>query len=259
MSIVAAAVVPHSPLLLPSIAKQHAALFAQTTESLTRLAADWYAAKPDAVMILSPHGWLKNNDMAIHSAEQFVGGFSDYGDMATTVKAIGGVAIMHQLATAAQREHWPIHIQTFDQLDYGTSVPLSFLLSAQPQIPTCPILIGTRQPEALLRLAAVIREFASSDRRRYLMLASCDMTRPDKHTPDARRRPTAEERAFSSAIVAVDPAQLTAIKPQATTCGYGPLLVLLGVLNGLVDDGIVETFEAPLGVGLLTASFSFNA
>jgi len=259
MPIVAASVVPHSPLLLPSIAKQHAGLFSQTTNTLNALAADWYAAKPDAVIVLSPHGLPKNTLMAVHSAKTFIGGFADYGDMVTTIKAIPAIGMMHQLRSAAEKEHLVLPLQTFEQLDYGTSIPLSFLLTQQPQIPVCSVLIGTKQPDQLLRLAAVLRELTSASRQRCLVIASCDMTRRQERTPDTRRRPTAEERTASAAIVAVDPSQLTATIPQSSTCGYGPLLTVVSLLHGLATEGTILSFEAPLGVGLLTASFTFNA
>lgn len=258
MSVVAASVVPHSPLLLPSIAKQHAGLFTQTTKSLVGLAADWYAAKPDVVIVLSPHGIPKKHDLIIHSAETFSADFDEFGDMATKLTAVGAIGVMHHLKTAGEREHLPLHMQTLSKLDYGTSVPLSFLLSAQPDLPVCSILIGTRQPDQLIRLASVLREFTTSGRQRFLVLASCDMTRRQEHHPDMHRRPTAEERAYSSAIVEVDPARMSAAA-QSTTCGYSPLFVLITMLNGLADHGRVLTFEAPLGVGLLTATFSFNS
>lgn len=259
MPIIAASVVPHSPLLLPTIAKQHVGLFAKTTASVKTLAVGWYAAKPDIVIILSPHGTPPGSDIVIHSAEKFTAVYSEYGDLTTALIATGAMGLMHQIKSAAEREHLSLPLQTFDRLDYGTSVPLSFLLTNQPDIPVCSILVGTQQPERLLRLAAVLREFTASDRRRFLILASCDMTRRPKKTPDAKHRPTAEERVFSASIVAVDPSQLTALKPHQSTCGYGPLLALISMLNGLSPRGEILSFEAPLGVGLLTADFSINS
>lgn len=259
MPIVAASVVPHSPLLLPSIAKQHVGLFKQTTNTLNSLAADWYAAKPDTIIVISPHGLPKGTDMVLHSADKFVGGFVEYGDMVTTFTAQPGIGLMHQLQSAAEKEHLSLPLQTLEQLDYGTSIPLSFVLANQPQLPVCSVLVGTKKPEQLLRLASVLREFTSTSSHRFLVLASCDMTRRQERNPDTRRRPTAEERACSASIVAVDPAQLTAVTPQPSTCGYGPLLVTVSMLSGLATSGKVLSFEAPLGVGLLTATFTFNA
>ncbi len=258
MSIVAAAVVPHSPVLLPTIAKEHAKLFDKTTTAITNLANDWYAAKPDVVIILSPHGVPSGQEIVLHSAEKYVATFDEYGDMATTITAAGAIGMMHHLHSQAEREHFPLHLQTFERLDYGTSIPLYFLLQAQPKISVCSLLIGTNEPEILLRLAAVLRECTQSDRRRYLIIASADMTRRKIHTPDAHRRPTHEERDFSSSIVAVDAAQLAALVPQPTTCGYGPLLGIVSMLQGIAEYGTIHSFEAPLGVGLLTASFSFS-
>lgn len=258
MPIVAASVVPHSPLLLPRIAKEHQALFALTDQQIQRLAADWYAAKPDVVIVLSPHGREKDEPMSIHSAPKYKGTFVEFGDLATTVEIEGAVGIMHQLRSTAEQHHVPIHLQTYDDLDYGTSVPLSYVVQDQPNLPLCSVLLGSSSTDVLMRFAGVLRDFVLSQRQRFLLIASCDMTRRVDRQPDSRRRPTAEERTFSSAITGVDPSLVMGLKPQANTCGYGPLLVLLGVLNGIADHGTITSFEAPLGVGLLTATFDLN-
>lgn len=259
MSIVAASVVPHSPLLLPGIAKAHSTFFSETQNQLISLASDWYAAKPDVVLVLSPHGLPTDSAMTIHSAPQYKGTFTEFGDISTAIEINGAVDIMHQIRAAAEQHHLPIHLQTYDSLDYGTSVPLSYVVRDQPKLPLCSILVGSSLNDALVRFAGVLRDFILSDRRRFLLLASCDMTRRDDRSPDARRRPTAEERIFSTAIISVDPAKLLSVEPQSGTCGYRPLLVLLGVLNGVATKGMINSFEAPLGVGLLTASFVLNS
>lgn len=258
MSIVAASVVPHSPLLLPGISKEHGTFFSLTQDQLTSLASDWYAAKPDVVLVLSPHGLPSDSAMSIHSAPKYNGTFTEFGDISTTIEIDGAVGIMHQIRAASEQHHLPIHLQTYDSLDYGTSVPMSYIVRDQPKLPLCSILVGSSSNDALVRFAGVLRDFVLSDLRRFLLLASCDMTRRTDRSPDARRRPTAEERIFSTAIISVDPAKLLSVEPQPGTCGYRPLLVLLGVLNGVANKGTITSFEAPLGVGLMTASFALN-
>src|SRR5689334_3799635 len=108
MPIVAASVIPHTPLLLPTIAKQHRNLFSRTTTAINDVANDWYAAKPDVAIIISPHGISEEQEAVLHSGERFIGRFEDYGDMSTTISAIGAVGISHQLKSSAEHEH--VHI-----------------------------------------------------------------------------------------------------------------------------------------------------
>ncbi|MEK7637733.1 MAG: AmmeMemoRadiSam system protein B [Patescibacteria group bacterium] len=258
MPIVAAAVLPHTPLLLPTVAKEHAALLAVTTSQVQAVAADCYAAKPDVLVILTPHGSTLRQAIVVHAAEVYRGGFADFGDLVTHLDARGALGLTHQLKMAAEREHLPLVLQTFPELDYGTSIPLIFLLKSQPQAPVIPIIVPPRQPDLLLRTGAVLHDFLSATRARSVIVASADLSRRRERIPDARRRPSGEERRLSSAIVAVDPAQAAAVTPRLSTCGYDPIVVLLSTLQGLASSGRVMSFEAPFGVGLMTATFDLQ-
>jgi aromatic ring-opening dioxygenase LigB subunit len=259
MSIVAAAVLPHSPVLLSSIAKEHSSLFSVTQESMRDILSEGIAAQPDVILVLTPHGPSEAGDIALHTAEHFRGVFDDFGDMTTTLTARGAVGISHQLHSAAEAAHVHLPQQTFTTLDYGTSIPLTQLPSSVTAPLLCVVQCLTQDPESILRCADVLREFTIRHRQRFFVIASADCTRRRDRHPDARRRPTAEERTYSSAITAVDAPQLSGFRPDPTTCGYGPILMLLAMLQGHAAEGHVRTFEAPLGVGLLTADFSLRS
>ncbi len=258
MPIVAAAVVPHSPLLIPSIAKGHTGLFKVTLEKMEQLAQEWYAAAPDCIVVLSPHGPAYDDAIVVHAAEHYRGGFQEFGDLQTQVVATGAIAETHRIKTVAEREHLPLLLQTYDELDYGSSVPLYFFLGPAPDVPIIPIATPHQQPELLLRLAAVLHNHFAAAPTRVAILASADLTRRADRSPGSNRRATIEEKQWSSAIVAVDPGQATVVDTSAATCGYGPILTLLSALNGMTTSGTIMSFEAPLGVGLLTASFRLN-
>ena len=61
----------------------------------------------------------------------------------------------HLLKTVAEQEHLPLVLHTFSELDYGTSVPLSLVLSPQPNVPVLPIILPFQQSEILLRAGMV--------------------------------------------------------------------------------------------------------
>lgn len=258
MPIVAAAVVPHSPLLLPTVAKDHAPLLAATTNAMNAIAELCYAAQPEVMILLTPHGESHDDTIVINAAETYRGNFTEFGDLTTTVTARGALGVVHQLKTVAEREHLPLVLQTAPELDYGTTVPLTLLQSKHFQLPIIPISLPYHTPELLLRTGGVLHDFLSSANLRSMIIASADMTRRKERTPATHRRPTTEERQLSAAIVAVDPAQATAVKPQTSTCGFGPIVTLLSTLDGLSREGKITSFEAPLGVGLLTATFTLS-
>lgn len=259
MPIVGAAVVPHSPLLLPAVAKDHASLLHATAEQLRLFTESIYAAQPTVIAVLTPHGPSYDEAIVVQTADVFHGGFTEFGDVRTTIEVQGALGLTHQLKTVAEREHVPLLLQTFPELDYGTSVPLTYLLQPQPKLAVMPISVPYHTPELLLRAGGVLHDFFSSSSARGFIVASCDFTRRKERSAEAHRRPTNEERQLSAAIVSVNPAMATAVTPQSATCGYGPLVTLLSAIQGLATTGTVTSFEAPLGVGLLTARFEMNA
>lgn len=260
MPVVAAAVVPHSPLLLPNVSKEHASLLSLTTKTLGDIAAEIYAAKPDALVILTPHGPTSSETVIIQADEHYRATFQEFGDIQTVVEACSSLELTHGLRTAAESEHLAVQQQTFEILDYGTAVPLLTLLKPQPKLPIIPILVPT-QYDVILRTAAVLHDFFTSVRSRIIIVASADFSR--RRTTAAhslvKQRPTPEERTISSAIVAVDPTQLSSLQPHASTCGYTPTLALLATLQSIAVAGTIRSFEAPLGVGMLTATFTIHA
>lgn len=258
MSIVFAAVVPHSPLLIPSIAREHSPLLEPTTKQLHLLAGELYAAKPDALIVLTPHGTVYPETIVVHSAGHYQGNFTSFGDLRLTISAPGAPGLIHQLKTVAERAHLPLVLRTFPDLDYGTSVPLHFFQFALPTLPVVPIFVDSQPTELLLRFGSVLHDFCTSSHDRYALIASADLSRRTSKQSQPVQKPTAEERQLSAAITAVDISQASAITPDHKTCGYAPITTLLGALAHHASVGIIHSFDAPLGVGLLTASFRFG-
>lgn len=258
MAIVYAGVVPHAPLLVEAVAKEHAPLLATTRRTMTEMAAELYARQPDVIVIITPHGPIVTGTVTAHVAEQLVGRLIDFGDVATTVTAVGAGAVAHQLKTRAEEAGIPFSLQTFSDLDYGSTVPLVFLLDRLATTPVLPLAVGLSDPAEMIRYGETLYDAAQSDRRRWALFASGDFSRRAKAQPGLRRRPTAEERRIASALTAVDPTDLRLLTPDRQTCGYAPVITLLAAIQKLHPRGAIRSFEAPFGVGQLIAGFTLS-
>ena len=56
MSIVFAAITPHAPVLIPEIGKENLKKLTKTEAALKKLEQELYAAKPESLVVISPHG-----------------------------------------------------------------------------------------------------------------------------------------------------------------------------------------------------------
>lgn len=255
MSVVSAAVLPHSPLLLPTVAKDHAPLLQKTVDEIQLLVAEQYAAKPDVVIILTPHSVSYPGTFVVSSAEQYQGEFGEFGDFQTKVTVAGVPGVAHRCKMAAEEHRLPLLLQTLPTLDYGCSVPQWYFQSASLSVPILPIAVSGQSNELLLRLGDMLHDFCTGSNTRFSIIASADFSRRHDRSLSAHHRPTSEERLVSNAITTVDSAAVLAGEPKADTCGYAPTLVLLSAMHRLASRGTIRSFEAPLGVGLLTATF----
>ncbi|GEM_PF-2625052 len=257
MAIVAAAVVPHSPLLLPTIAKNHFDRSAQTRAALLEVGQELYAAQPDAIVVITPHGTSIDDAIAIEQGDRLNGDLREFGDIKTTVQIPGAVNLAHLLKEAAEDVALPVVLQSRTGLDYGVTVPWLSLWPEPVPFRVVAISIGPSPTDRLIRFGQLLRSFFQGQVERVVVIASGDTDRREEGSSDADRRPTQHERAMSEAIAHLDARQLPAL-PMAGICLAEPLVVLLSSLQGLPGRSTIRSFEVPLTVGQLVASITLN-
>lgn len=259
MPIVFAAVVPHSPLLIPEVSKEHQRLVDVTRRSLQELAQEYYSAQPDVLIILTPHGPVIPGSFVIQQSETLTGRLRDFGDIQTRFQAPGAIQIAHQLKELAEDREIAVALQTAHEVDYGVTIPAIFFSEGKRRVPLLALSMSDQTPTEVIRLGQTIYEFIQSRNFRVAIIASADLTRRAKRDPSGTlSRPTAEEKRLAEAISAVDPARLEPGSHQSDTCGRNPILTLLSCLQPIRSHGSIRSFEAPFGVGLMTASFNLH-
>lgn len=259
MPLVFAAIVPHTPLLIPAIAKDHHRLLAATRQSVFAVAQELYASQPDTLIILSPHGPSLPKTFVIQVADKLTGRLVEFGDLATEITVRGAIEAAHRLRELAEDHQVPMTLQTVPNLDYGSTVPLTFLTSA-PQVPrVLPITVADCEVETAIFLGRILQELFQGNSARIAIIASADLTRRSATASQSERRPSPEERAIAESFTELDPARLATVVPQAGTCGYLPILTMIGALQGQRARGVVRSFEAPVNVGMLVGTVDFSA
>jgi len=79
MPLVFAAVVPHSPVLVPSVGKEHLKKLKKTVAAMKRLEQDLYASHPDTILIVSPHGPVEADHFTLDLNETYACDLKDFG------------------------------------------------------------------------------------------------------------------------------------------------------------------------------------
>lgn len=249
------AVVPHSPLLIPEIAKEHRRLIQGTTTAIEAIQAECYAAQPDVLVFLSPHGPAHANFIAYQS-DVLEGDLREFGNLSTKVSLPMATGFVHRLKAMAHQRDLPFTLQTMPQADYGTIVPGHLLFRPNTSTKIAAILLHQQDVAQTIELGNMLQDFLHEQPERCALIASADLQRrTDAELVRFHDRPTPAERTIAEAISAGDPTPLTAFPDAAVMCGIRPILALLAAIRNQNIHGAIRSFEAPFGVGLMVASF----
>ncbi|MFZ5813975.1 MAG: AmmeMemoRadiSam system protein A [Bacillota bacterium] len=264
------ALVPHPPVLIPAVGGPEAERVQTTRRSLQRLARELVGREPEVVVIISPHGPVFSDAIAVHRLEGIGGSLEAFGapevslevpvdlDLADLVIAEGRAA---RITVAPVTPEWAAEWEA-EQLDHGTLVPLHFLQEAGWQGRVLPVAVGMLPPVQLYAFGQALQRAIDRSGRRTAVLASGDLSHrlspetPDGYDPEGERFDRAVVEALGrgdlAALFQIDPA----CRERAGECGYRPLLMLSGVLDGLKVQPLVYSYEHPFGVGYAVASLA---
>ena len=125
--IVSAAIVPHTPLLAPSIGKEHREKLATTLQAFTELEQALYLAKPDTIVMISPHAPMYPDAFSGNVASNFKAVLKEFGDHGTEVKGKANFLMLDHIHRAMRQANIPFTLSSSEELDYGFTIPLMLL------------------------------------------------------------------------------------------------------------------------------------
>ncbi len=259
--IVFSALVPHSPLLIPSIGKEHREKLADTLKAYAEIEQALLISKPDTLVIISPHAQMYPDAMSGNVADHFTGQLKEFGDHGTTVTAKVDFLLLDHIHRAMREENVPFTLTSQEELDYGLTVPLLLLASQIPTVKVIPLSPSLLDARTHYEFGRQLKRVLHAEQRRVAVIASADLSHhANAQAPEGM---TAEGQQFDATVreklKVMDAAGLLALDApmvdRAGQCGYKPLLMLLGALENINVAPRELCYEAPFGVGYLTMAF----
>ncbi len=261
MSLVFAGIAPHPPLLIPTIGKESLQKITKTKEALEKLEEELYLAKPDCVVVISPHGPLLPDAFTIHYNAIYTTDFKEFGDLATVQTFTGEMQLPPEVRGASKTNGIPATIVTEEKLDHGTAVPLICLTSHLPNVTVMPIGFSGLDAKTHLDFGYLMKDEILKTNKRVAVIASGDLSHA--LTTDAPAGFNAAGPEFDKKIQELLASHNTAgmlgldvkFLNDAAECGFRSFLILMGVLRDINYRYQSYAYEAPFGVGYLTAHF----
>ncbi len=259
--IVFAAIVPHSPLLAPSIGKDQREKLADTLHAYQELEQALYLTKPETLVIMSPHAQMYPDAFSGNVSDHFAGQLKEFGDHGTTISAKVDFLLLDHIHRMMREESVPFTLTSQEELDYGFTIPLLLLTQQLKNWKLVPLASSLLDGRMHYEFGRQLKRVLHAEQRRVAVIASADLSHhANANAPEGA---TAEGQQFDATIreklKTLDAAGLLAmdqrVVEEANACGYKPTLTFLGTLENIHCTPKEICYEAPFGVGYLTERF----
>lgn len=267
--VVLCALAPHPPLLIPEIgSRRDLDAVRQTTSAMKRLAAIVRDARPEVVVVISPHSPLFEDAVAIHAANPLEGDFSMFMAGQVSLSFENDLALAREIARRAgamgvatllldERERHAYRVE--GRLDHGVLVPMHFVVEAGVSVPIVAMGMALLPREKLYAFGTAVAQAVKELGRRAVVIASGDMSHRLTRGAPAGYDPRGAE--FDERIVellrAGDVEGILSLDgslvDRAGECGYRSLVMALGTLDRRAFESEVLSYEGPFGVGYAVA------
>lgn len=287
--VVFASVAPHGWSLIPDLSPD--ADGAQATRAaLEELGRRCAAARPDVLVVATPHGTRVDGAICLAGAARATGTLR-WQERQVELNVPLDLRLTDTIAATARAAEVPVALASFagnrrEQsgivLDWGALIPLWFLgygqnmpgagdvLSAPPEQELGPPVVLAAPSRLLPRAAMVafgraVAQAAAQDGRRMAFIASCDWAHTHQASGPYGFHPEAAsiDQEVVAALRANDPGRLIDLPEdlvQATAIdGLWQTLMLAGVLEQAPLQGSVLSYEAPSYFGMIVAAFEQRA
>lgn len=258
-----AALVPHPPIMVPEVGGDEVGKVRATVSAMQQVAEEVAALRPDTVVIISPHGPVFRDAIAVHAFPRIQGDLGAFRAADVTFDLPIDRELSSMVVAEARRSDLPVAPVTeewasewnAERLDHGTMVPLYYLLKAGWQGAILPVAIGMLPPVQLYAFGQALQTAIDHYGHRVAVIASGDLSHRLTLDAPAGYHPEAGQfdREVVEALGRGDLAHIFRIDhdlcEKAGECGLRPLMMLAGTLDGLQVRSQVLSYEGPFGVG----------
>lgn len=261
MSLVFTAITPHPPFLIPAIGHNEIKKVEKTKTALEQLEKDLYITHPEVIIIISPHGSHFKDAFTIHASPTYQTDLRSFGDLTTRVTFQGEHHLTTRIREALKTEKIPSTMISETELDHGSSIPLVYLTPHLKNIKVIPIGFCDLDWKNHVAFGNLLKEIILESNKRVAVIASGDLSHALLTDSPAGFNAAGPEfdKKIQELLASKNLAGMLQMDKQmvadAAECGFRSFLILMGILQGFNNTYKSYAYEAPFGVGYLTANF----
>ncbi len=263
MSILAAYMVPHPPMIVPAVGRGSEAQVKETTEAYERAAREIAELAPETIIITSPHALMYADYFSISSGEHARGSFADFGAPQAAFEEDYDTELAEEICRLADAADFPAGTLGDRQkrLDHGTMVPLWFIRNVYPAGKIVRIGLSGLALSEHYALGMMIRDAAERLGRRVVFVGSGDLSHklqeygpygfaPEGPLYDSRIMDVCGRAAFGELFDFEE-----TFCEKAAECGHRSFVIMAGALDGQAVEAEVFSHQDVTGVGYGICAF----
>ncbi len=263
MSVEAAFIVPHPPLIVPAVGRGQENEIEKTVEAYQHAAKEIGRIRPDTVVVITPHSVTYQDYIHVSPGAGAKGDLSRFGDYKTRISVDYDGELISAIEEAAAKEGIPGGTlgERESKLDHGALVPLFFIEQYLEDYRVVRISISGLSFIEHYRFGKCIQKAVGRLGRRVVIVASGDLSHRLKE--EGPYSYAAEGPEFDEKVTeAMDKGDFLAFMEfdegfceAAGECGLRAFIMMAGALDGSAVESELLSYEGPFGVGYAVATF----
>lgn len=263
MAIVGAFMVPHPPLIIPSVGRGGEKQVETTIRSYEHVADMIAELKPETIIISSPHSVMYADYFHISPGTEAKGSFSDFGASEVKFREDYDSELVDRIATLASSRNFPAGTlgERNRNLDHGTMVPLWFIEQKYKDFKLVRTGLSGLDLIKHYEYGMMIKEAVDSLDRRVVFVGSGDLSHklqpygpygfaPEGPEYDKRIMDVCGNARFGELFDFDEN-----FCDKAAECGHRSFVIMAGTLDGTSVEATQYSHEDVTGVGYGICSF----
>lgn len=255
---------PHPPIIIPQVGRGEEEKIKETSEACYKVAEEIASIKPDTIIIVTPHGPMFSDAVAVSCESSISGNLSRFGareielnldiDLDLTEKIIE-YGNKEGILTAEVTKDFAKQYEVNYELDHGAMIPLYFINQKFSNYRIVHITYGMLPKMQLYRFGMSIKKAVEDINTNAVFIASGDLSH--RLTDDGPYEYSPYGEKFDNEIVSLlkkgDVSGIFNMNPtiieKAGECGLRSFYIMLGAMNGYDIRGNLLSYEGTFGVG----------
>ena len=265
---------PHPPIIIPEVGRGKEKEIKETSDACFKVAEEVASIKPDTIIIVTPHGPLFNDAIAISAEENIYGNLGKFSAEQVELNLDINVDLTEKIARYAEDEkiliakitkNAAIQYKIKYEIDQGSLVPLYFINKKFSNYNIVHITYGMLPEMQLYKFGMCIKKAVEDSNINAVFIASGDLSH--RLNKDGAYKYSPYGKKFDSEIISLlsNGDVLGVFNMDHTTvenageCGLRSYYIMLGAMNGYDIKGNLLAYEGTFGVGYCVMNFSIKA